>query len=602
MSRQLFHTPLRRAHAITPFGVGSILLTRNRVSAVVCGPTTWLRSMPSRPPGSVSILDELTITDRHLQVACGVQRFVMPWAAGDHPSTSVDWLIPAVRFPLAEHCANPNCQRMVRRERGDASEGRCEQCAPLTSNRGRWPTFQVPVVLACKAGHLADLDWSGWLHSQPGPACAQPKVGYQPSASSDRPYLNCLGCERSAGFDPDVDFPCGGQRPWLPQVEPEACSERARPLERTSVSAYYAWQLSSLTIPVAGADNPALLHALNDNPVLRPLRNLEPSPDVVAQMVAAARRLGIDTDHEEVDRHLHALANEQPRGPRREDELDALTSTSHPRRATAALPDLVVEPQDVAAYRGSRLGDLLAGVSLVPRLRETRVLAGFSRLEPTDPNPHRGYAQMWGKEKPQHFGEHAKDDWLPGYQVFGEGILLVLDPAAVTSWTSAAASSRRAKDAAEAATRLAHPQVPMPWLLAHTLAHLMMRALAPHAGYPLPALRERIFAVDDRTGLLVYTAAGDVHGTLGGLVELGSPERLGSLMEAALDAAAWCATDPVCGEDGHGSWGTGTAPGACHHCMLVPETSCESFNKGLDRGVIHGHQNLPGFISRQLSG
>jgi hypothetical protein len=94
----------------------------------------------------------------------------------------------------------------------------------------------------------------------------------------------------------------------------------------------------------------------------------------------------------------------------------------------------------------------------------------------------------------------------------------------------------------------------------------------------------------------VYTAAGDVHGTLGGLVELGSPDRLGSLLETAMDAASWCATDPVCGEDGTLPRGRGTAPGACHHCLLVPETSCEAFNHGLDRAAIHGHGTIQGFI------
>jgi len=69
---------------------------------------------------------------------------------------------------------------------------------------------------------------------------------------------------------------------------------------------------------------------------------------------------------------------------------------------------------------------------------------------------------------------------------------------------------------------------------------------------------------------------------LGGLVELGHPQRLGEILEAAVDAATWCATDPVCGEDAPGPRGRGSTPGACHHCLLVPETSCEAFNRGID--------------------
>lgn len=151
----------------------------------------------------------------------------------------------------------------------------------------------------------------------------------------------------------------------------------------------------------------------------------------------------------------------------------------------------------------------------MPRFRETRVCAGFSRGEPRPVATAVGYAQLWGKPRPAAFAEHAKDDWLPGYQVFGEGLLCVLDPAAVAAWAQHAVNDRRPRSAARYASTLQEPAQPLSWTLAHTPAHLVMKAAAPYAGYPLPLLRERIFAVDDRTGFLIYTAAGDVHGTLG---------------------------------------------------------------------------------------
>jgi hypothetical protein len=60
-----------------------------------------------------------------------------------------------------------------------------------------------------------------------------------------------------------------------------------------------------------------------------------------------------------------------------------------------------------------------------------------------------------------------------------------------------------------------------------------------------------------------------IRGTLGGLVELGRPKRLNKLLEAAADSAAWCATAPVCCEDGPDLRGRGTSPGACHQCVLA---------------------------------
>lgn len=123
-------------------------------------------------------------------------------------------------------------------------------------------------------------------------------------------------------------------------------------------------------------------------------------------------------------------------------------------------------------------------------------------------------------------------------------------------------------------------------VLAHSFAHLLMRTVAPESGYPLPALRERLYLSDERTAVLIYTAAGDIHGTLGGLVDLAVPDRLAPLIDQAIDSATWCATDPVCGEGHPDLGGRGTTPGACHHCMFVPETSCELFNQGLDRRVM----------------
>jgi len=91
-------------------------------------------------------------------------------------------------------------------------------------------------------------------------------------------------------------------------------------------------------------------------------------------------------------------------------------------------------------------------------------------------------------------------------------------------------------------------------------------------------------------GVLIYTAAGDVEGTMGGLVRMGRPEHLTRIVGQALEAASWCSADPVCMEIGSTS---GQGPdscnlAACHNCALVPETACEQFNRFLDRGVVVG--------------
>ena len=96
------------------------------------------------------------------------------------------------------------------------------------------------------------------------------------------------------------------------------------------------------------------------------------------------------------------------------------------------------------------------------------------------------------------------------------------------------------------------------------------------------------------------TAAGDSEGTMGGLVRMSRPESLCQVIASALDDARWCSTDPVCmdaGEKGQGPDSCNLA--ACHGCALLPETSCEEFNRFLDRGLVIGTFNDPrlGFFS-----
>jgi hypothetical protein len=96
-------------------------------------------------------------------------------------------------------------------------------------------------------------------------------------------------------------------------------------------------------------------------------------------------------------------------------------------------------------------------------------------------------------------------------------------------------------------------------------------------------------------GVLIYTAAGDSEGTMGGLVRMATPESLSSVLADALGKARWCSTDPVCMELGEAGQGPDSCNmAACHGCALLPETSCEEFNRFLDRALVVGTFERPG--------
>jgi len=87
-------------------------------------------------------------------------------------------------------------------------------------------------------------------------------------------------------------------------------------------------------------------------------------------------------------------------------------------------------------------------------------------------------------------------------------------------------------------------------------------------------------------GVLLYTAAPDSEGTLGGLVRLGRPEELGRNLAQGPESMRLRASDPLCAEHHPTRDGVTLHAAACHACLFAPETSCERGNLYLDRGVL----------------
>ncbi len=279
------------------------------------------------------------------------------------------------------------------------------------------------------------------------------------------------------------------------------------------------------------------------------------------------------------------------------DEWNALTAGRLPeptrefavRRGGLGLDGEQAEPW-------AALGAHIGGVVLADRLREVRALTGFRRYSPN------------GTLVPADTSRRRR--WLPAVEVFGEGILLTLDEERLTEWENddrvrahvlgvrddLDASFRKDQLAAAYGISLT-PR----YVLLHTVAHLLIRQLAFDSGYTTASLRERVYGRPEhgQYGLLIYTAAGDAEGTLGGLVRQGEAPHFAETLVRMLEAAAWCSADPLCAEHtGQGFDNLNRA--ACHACTLLPETSCETGNTLLDRALVVGSARVPGYFTDVL--
>ena len=122
----------------------------------------------------------------------------------------------------------------------------------------------------------------------------------------------------------------------------------------------------------------------------------------------------------------------------------------------------------------------------------------------------------------------------------------------------------------------------------HTLSHLLVREIALECGYSSASITERIYSNSERSeaGILLYTAASDSEGTLGGLVRLADEDQMDRLLRAAFANARRCSSDPLCAEHAPLITEDSLHGAACHACVFASETTCERGNRFLDRRLI----------------
>ena len=77
-------------------------------------------------------------------------------------------------------------------------------------------------------------------------------------------------------------------------------------------------------------------------------------------------------------------------------------------------------------------------------------------------------------------------------------------------------------------------EINLQFVIAHTLSHILINEFSYFAGYSATSMSEKIYVNinqdSEMNGILIYTAAGDSEGTLGGLVQLGLPENLDKII------------------------------------------------------------------------
>lgn len=610
---------IRRNQLISPWGVGSVMPLPNDESCVIGGLSGWDNADQA-----------FRIYDDRLQAYLGVSSLRWPpyykessnYGYSNGFSNDLKKEIPVFRFPNWYYC--PKCGHM---EWVDPCDGNtCIICPECFRHQKTVRMVPERFILACPNGHVSDLPILGMIHGQnfdsqrwkTDPVFKKQhriiRISGGRSTSLAGIFYKCIDCKKEVSLATIIGQgavakyldKCPGNRPWIgDHVECDCPAGKLAVVQRGATNVWFSQIFSSIYIPLNLHDgsDPAYVKAIEENKTMIDLFGTENGGAPVTCLTKIAQRRGLDLQiliATWEKRYAAAPTLSTPAimsdSEYRYKEYLALSNS-----CCSDNEDLYVKSVPISKY-SAVFASYFDGVSLVTKLKETRVLVGFSRLNP-----------------PSKSIEDAKKDltadgsvsWLPAIQNYGEGIFLRFNEKAVAEWAKNKAVIERAKIVDKNYQKSGLPKrdlqnISPEYLLIHTFGHLLINQLGKHCGYGSSSVRERLYISSNQDtkmlGILLYTSSGDSEGSLGGLVKQGKPGKLENHVYVALQEALWCSADPICIESkGQGPDSCNLA--ACHNCAILPETCCETGNRFLDRGLVIGvigSDSKLGFFSDML--
>jgi hypothetical protein len=584
MSRKA-HGQIRRSQVITTWGPGS-LLDLPRFAVIVGGLDTWPRT---------SDLEEIAEPRlaRKLQDMTGIAapRLYAPPADSNDPREAKRgigvWRFPEW-FVVQEEPGSKERERSRRLVHRKALDDK-------SKFDGR-PVVPTRFVRACPKGHVDDLDWRRFVHGIEDNCQRQLWLDERGTGGDLADLVVRCECGKTPRglyeatvLESNPLGTCRGARPWLGRNAHEDCNLPSRLLIRTASNAYFPQVLSVLSLPDRGTAVQSVVAELWDD-----LQIVEDAAGLafLKRKPKVAEKLAPFGEEEILEAIRERKSGRDAERPVKQVELDALLAAPEgfgddvpvdPNFHARRLPD--------GAWRRTQRAEGIEAVIQLHRLREVLALTGFTRFEAVTPDINGEY------ETDVERAELALEpQWFPAVENRGEGVFVQLRAGAVRSWLGRPQVKERLNSLARGhqswlKNRGSKHQRPFPggpYILLHTLSHLLIQSLAMRCGYPASSIRERVYADADaeRFGILLYTGSPDADGTLGGLVQ--QARHVDAHLTQALRMAALCSNDPICAQHSPGEsmeerWLHGAA---CHGCTLVAETSCEMRNDYLDRALV----------------
>lgn len=559
---------LRPSQLISYYGPGSIVDLIDR-SVMILSADSW--TFPKQ-----NTIDEPT-----LQNKLNVSKLKLI----DGPSAIMK--IKAITFPKWRIC--PVCGMMTK----NISDDYCYFCEKNTGKKVK--LYPSRFVVVCENGHVNDFPWIEWVHK--GNICDKPILKYESTGrtgSLSDITVRCVKCHKSANLGKIMDenelhkvMPkCPGESLYLNNSVSD-CNAKVKTSLRAASILYSPLVTSMLSIPLVNKYDSLKLKVEKSKEFINNLINY--SKDEKKKKEIICTMLGINI--EQYDKVIKILNDENTilsYDSIRNQEWNTLIKNQNDDSEDTGFISTAVEVH-------KEMKDYFSSIVRVDKLKEIRILHGFTRLHYPDP-----FFSQTPKGLPIM---EQNQDWLPAIEITGEGIFFKFNSIKIKKWESNYKVKEEANKLIEKYNKYRESfnyekreMLPRN-ILIHSFSHMMMKEFAFYSGYATTALRERLYCSNDMMGVLIYTASSDSEGSLGGLIELTACDKMVNIFKHALSKMEHCSSDPLCA-DGDIKFNSSINGAACHACMYVSETSCELNNQLLDRRMLSpllGYEELAYF-------
>ena len=563
---------VRAGQVLYTFGVGSVVDLPN-MSVIVRGLDSWASSDWDPQSKVNAIVEErlLTLVRNHLGPQ--VQQLVKPPVPDGGADITRDIYenkgVPVSPFPRWVRC--PRCELLAPVDYGvfklKTNPYRVDETRYVHENCPKWgkPPTVIPArfVVVCENGHLQDFPWHDYVGHKTLECKGNLRLQERGvSAEVADLWVRCDDCKASRpltqafGKAADKNLPrCNGCHPHLGYDHESDCNALLKTMLVGASNMWFPMTVSSLWIPPKNAGRIGVIVEENWN-VLGEAKT--------RGNMLAFRAVGVLSAFDGFSDDLLWEAIEKKRA-----SVEAGSDDDSSKVLKLKIDEWKVfsKPKPELNSKDFRLSevdvppgyeDKIEKVVLADRLRVVNALTGFTRVG--SPGDYGDLGEIPDVRRSPL--SRALPTWVPAAEVRGEGIFIQFKEKAIQDWLDENDDvQKRNAEHLKAHIEFRRIREIDPnndgldiarYTLIHSFSHALIRQISIDCGYASASIKERIYSLGAEeedgpmAGVLLYTAAADSEGTLGGLVALGQPRVLSNHIDQALERNQLCASDPLC--------------------------------------------------------